>query len=243
MSVIVPHGVDPAVFDDLSRIVERVRDFGRSQNRRSQIRAELEVRFGNLRETDWSQLLGSLELFKNWTEVGQWREIVDFFYDGGDLGTVRTSREVSDHALLVTHLRKERQENLIMSVKDCRLMDNARVTFSIEEEIDYGKLPESTETTRVRIKHRKTFRWNDWMFDITKSWSGVTYCEAMRKKEVNDSTSFEFEIELSDPNSFLEKSDHTNEFVTACIFLRILGVLPKSNAVSFGPYAKKVADY
>ena len=182
-------------------------------------------------EASWNQLLGSLNLFDRWSAVHEWKETHDLFYTvRGE--TVRTTRSAdSDGNLVVAHQRKKRVDETKLDVQDCRIVDGIKVSLNTEERVDNEEMkkrgPFEVMTTNVRIKQRKSFEWNDWRFDVTKSWSGRTYKEAKEAKEKNHCAQFEFEIELIDPDKFLNKPNHSNEYVAACLVLRIAGVLPE----------------
>ena len=212
-------------------MVESLRKFIRNQNRRSSVETELEIRFGQMEESSWVRLLGSLELFTKWTKVHEWKESTDFFYYAENLGNVRTTRTTDENGkLVIYHLKKQKLEDLQLILNNCRIFDHAKLTLSTEETIADENLPDGgADTTMVRIKHRKTFIWNDWIFDITKSWGAPTFSEALKKKDANKNTSFEFEIEMINPTKVFAKSDYTNEFITACIILRIVGIVPEQS--------------
>jgi hypothetical protein len=240
--VLKPDEIDEEAFSAVTNVVRDLRQYTLSQTRKTNVNMELELRFGNMDPVAWNQLVASLELFERWTTVKGWRESVDFFYDAGELGTVRTTRFAEPPSagekerMKVIHIRKQKINQMKLKIDECRIFQSAKLILSAEETLEDADLPESVETNMVRIKVRKTFVWNEWLFDCTKSWRGVTYTEAKKKQELNDDTSFEFEIELLDPAKVLHKSDHTDDFVSACIVLRIVGVTPdQSCAILKGP--------
>lgn len=228
-SVEVPEEIRGEAFGHLVGIVAELRKFILSRNRVSTINAELELRFGALSEPDWVQLSRSLERFDRWTKVSDgWKEYTDFFYTCHKLGPVRTTRtEGKDGVLAIEHVKKTRVTFTDLSMEDCRIADSVRITLSTEEELDEKDLPVVVhETSLVRIKLRRSFTWNDWRFDLTKSWSGKTLSEASKNRKKNVDTAHEFEIEMLNPSAVLQKADHSDDYVAACIVLRILGVIP-----------------
>lgn len=229
-NVVIPQEFIPkSSFDRLSAVVSTLRGCAMGRERRSNMDLELEFRI-SLGETSWKQLLGSLEMFAGWTHVEDWRESVDFFYNaGGSLGEIRTSRSDRNGALVRRHLRKRTVETLNLSLANCRIADRIKVTFNTEDEIpeeELGKASFHVNTSNVRIKHRKSFIWNDWRYDMTKTWSSKTFSGASAKMEGGKEPRFEFEIELINPSKFLEKPDHTDDFVAADAVLKIASVLP-----------------
>ena len=233
LQVVVPHGIGKDAFFRIVDVVAHLRKQIREQNRRSSLTHELEVRFGRMSEGCWNQLLGSLNLFQSWSSVKDWRETHDIFYCSENGETIRTTRSAGQDGktLVLAHQKKTRIDEVNLHAFGCRILnDSVRISLNTEEllntEVLDKTVPFSVQTTCVRIKRRKTFVWNDWQFDITRSWSGVTLEEAQSAVATNQKPSLEFEIELINPARFLGKPDHTNQYVAACLLLRVLGVLP-----------------
>ena len=233
-----PANVTPELVDRVKGITGQVREYLNSQNRRSNASVELEVRLGHLAENGnfvanvgnaaWSRIKKAIDASPIWGSTLQERETLDFFY-----GPIRSSRSISrDGKIVLEHRQKSRVSACTFSVDHAPdLLTGARVAFSTETTIVEDDLPEIVQTTDlVRIKHRSTYQWKNWTFDLTKAWSAQNYPKAvaLRDDKDTDHASYEVEIELGDPAQYYEKQFHTDEYVAVSLLMKVLGLLPKN---------------
>ena len=241
-----PPNVAPELVHRLKGLTGEVREYLNSQNRRSNVSVELEVRLGHIAEN--GNFRGQRRLDgvgahqegnRRFADLGvtlRERESVDFFFPAENGATVRSSRSISrEGAIVLEHTQKNKVRACTFSVDHAPdLLTGARVAFSTESTMGTDELPEIVETTeRVRIKHRSTYQWKNWTFDLTKAWTANDYLHAvaLRDDKETDHASYEVEIELGDAASYFEKQFHTDEYVAVSLLMKVLGLLPKNIAV------------
>lgn len=238
---VVPKSIDNDAIIRVQNVVNRIRTFIMSQQRRSHIQPELEIRLGiygenkrfnsGVTSTAWGRLYCALESSNDWTEVvTDWGEQVDFFYNISHEGVqeqVRTSRYVEAGSLKSVHIVKSKMHQCIVDIRGIEdVAQCARVSFCVEKAVGVNALPSLTITDHVRIKHRRSYTWNNWRFDLTKVWSAKTLAMATRNRDNDENTMYEIEVECIDPQLYLSEENHTNAYVALSIILKILGLLP-----------------
>ena len=235
MALSIPECVSPKAVQKVHNVVDSLRAFTLSQTRgRRSVEPELEVRFclcdgGGLTKSAWTGIISAMEMNQDWDEITEWSEIVDFFFNicvNGDNVPVRTSRTVSeDGEMKIVHVRKNRINQCFVNIDHCEsIATAAKIVFSTEETITENDLPKVTSTTNVRIKHRRSWRWGNWRFDATKSWSSPSYSQATELRDRQKDTRYEFEVELLNTHGYLE--EHSNEYIALSLLLKVGGVLP-----------------
>lgn len=204
--------------------------------------------------------LDSVQSFKGWSEVTDWRETHDFYYSIDTGSPVRTSVEFDDGACVIhkTHVRKMP----VMRVDLCHASDasfgsgssalDARVDFSVEETVPECALPVVTnEFACVRIKQRRSFYLHaggaaegdppTWRYDFTLSWSGRTKGEAERQQRSAEPT-YEVEVELVDPGAYLADPEHTDAFTATSLLMKVCDfVALESPSFHFEPMPQRPA--
>ena len=233
-TLVVPPNVVPGTVNRVRPVIDDLRTFIRSQRRHGKIYPELEIRLcredmSGINEKAWTRLLSALDACNTWSDKKDASEIVDFFYEAdvrGESIPVRTTRSVLPNGkVLVEHLCKNPVRQTFVNLRGCSsVAQKAKVVFSTEESLDSSFIPEFTTTTGVRIKHRRSFVWKSWRFDMTKAWSGVTYSLATQNRDNNFNTAFECEIELMDPTKYVDT--HNNDYISLSLLLKLVGLLP-----------------
>jgi hypothetical protein len=241
-----PPNVAPDLVRRLKGLAGEVREYLNSQHRRSNVSVELEVRLGHIAEngnfladvgaTAWARIKKAIDASPIWGVTLRERESVDFFFPAENGTAVRSSRSISrEGAIVLEHTQKNKVRACTFSVDHAPdLLTGARVAFSTESAMGADELPEIVETTdRVRIKHRCTYQWKNWTFDLTRAWTANDYLHAvaLRDDKETDHASYEVEIELEDAASYFEKQFHTDEYVAVSLLMKVLGLLPKNIAV------------
>ena len=145
--------------------------------------------------------------------------------DGEDVD-VRTTRYLDeDGKIACVHVRKQPVRQTFVTLGGCpSIAERAKIVFSTEAHVDGSSLPDLTPTTQVRIKHRRSWLWGLWRFDMTKCWQGPTYSAATQNRDNNFGTLHECEIELVNPKQYLDA--HNNEYVALSLLLKLTGLLP-----------------
>ena len=230
----VPSNVTTDTVHRVRPIIDDLRTFILSQRRHDRVYPELEIRLcredtGGISEKAWMRLLSALDACTTWSGTTDTSEIVDFFYDAdiqGETVPIRTSRYISPEGdVRVEHLSKSPVRQTFVRLKGCSsVAQKAKIVFSTEESLDPDSLPDLTTTTNVRIKHRRSFEWRSWRFDMTKSWSGGTYSAATQNRDNNFNTTHECEIELMDPTRYVDT--HNNDYISLSLLLKLVGLLP-----------------
>ena len=236
----VPPNVTTDTVHRVRPIIDDLRTFIRSQRRNGRVYPELEIRLcredaGGISEKAWMRLLSALDACTTWSEKKPTTEIVDFFYDANiqdEIVPVRTTRYLNENGdVHVEHLCKSPVRQTFLRLKGCSsVAQRAKIVFSTEESLDTSTLPDLTTTTNVRIKHRRSFEWYSWRFDMTKSWSGLTYSAATQNRDNNFNAAYECEIELTDPAKYVDS--HNNDYISLSLLLKLVGLLPPRCEVS-----------
>lgn len=242
MSLIeIPKNVDSLSIEKLQGLVSQVRAHLQNQNRRKVHHVELEIRLGNKNDSKYisdighssfMRIVGAADASHVWDKIVPVQEIVDFFYKTEDGRAVRTSRflDESTGEINSVHVHKERQGMCMLDIYGCSSITNTiRVAFNTETEIPLDELPDITSTDNVRIKHRRSYIWGMWRFDMTTVWSASTYAIAMKYRDdpANAHAKYELEIELVDVPQYFERKFHTDEYITVSMLMKVLGLLPR----------------
>lgn len=230
----IPPNITTGTVHRIRPIIDDLRTFILSKRRHGRVYPELEVRLcredtGGISEKAWMRLLSALDACATWSGKKDSSEIVDFFYDAniqGEIVPIRTSRYVSPEGdVCIEHLSKSPVRQTFVRLKGCSsVAQRAKIVFSTEESLDPASLPDLTTTKNVRIKHRRSFMWKSWRFDMTKSWSGGTYSAATQNRDNNFNTTHECEIELVDPTGYVDS--HNNDYISLSLLLKLVGLLP-----------------
>lgn len=238
----IPQNVNHDCIQSLQDLVSLVRNFIANQSRRRHADIELEIRLGSITdngsfctdigETSWTRIMSAMDASSDWTQKYDMIEIVDFFYSyeiDGVPENIRTSRYVKDGKIVCDHQIKKSEKKCTVGVLGTNLLNAFRVAFNTETTVDVGALPEITSTTCVRIKHRKSYQWNNWRYDLTKIWSAPTYAGATRLRDdvKNSHTKYEIEMELVQSEQYFSRASHTDEYIAVSILLKVIGLLPK----------------
>ncbi len=243
MSIKVPENVDKQSVNVLQSLVSDVRSYLVSQNRRPNSNVELEIRLGLLEnsfQTDigqnaWMRILSAMNASSDWKKKIPEYEIIDFYYNIEDPEQnkrhIRTSRYLNEKGVLtVEHTEKIKKKSCTFPLEGTpSVATGIRVVFNTEAMVSLDELPDITSTDLVRIKHRRSFHWSSWRFDMTRVWTANTYSAAVRKRdEQNNKASYEVEIELCDPQTYFSKKFHSDGYIAVSIFLKIIGLLPQN---------------
>jgi len=240
MSLIeIPNNIDPKSIQKLQHLVSKVRAHLQNQNRRHASHVELEIRLGNenksfvsnIGQSAFMRILGAAEASQVWNNVVKDYEIVDFFYKLDDGRNVRTSRYLNENGeIQIEHIEKQRQEICMLEIHGVpTIAHTIRVAFNTETTVSGEILPDITSTERVRIKHRRSYIWGNWQFDMTTVWTAPTYAVAMKYRDdtsTNHAT-YEVEIEVIDPVAYYESKFHTDEYISVSLLMKVLGLLPR----------------
>ncbi len=241
MSLIeIPKNIDPESIERLQTLVSKVRAHLQNQNRRNTSQVELEIRVGNennskyisnIGHSSFMRILGAAEASHVWDKIIPECEIVDFFYKTEEGKNVRTSRFLDEKGDIQSiHIEKQRQDICMLDVHGCVSITNAvRIAFNTETTVPVENLPDITSTDTVRIKHRRSYVWGMWRFDMTIVWSAPTYAVAMKYRDdpTNNHAKYELEIELVDPPAYFDRKFHTDEYITVSLLMKVLGLLPR----------------
>ena len=160
---------------------------------------ELEVRM-RVSEHLFQDILASLLVFEKWIEDPTWVTIYDIFHKVND-DVVRTSRtfHVNGHITDPVHVIKKKLETLDLDVRKTGNEDIPQLRIQLSSELPIEKVPDATEQTFARIKHRKIFRLAHYAYHLTITSEGANMEEAT-KNQKNDIRTFEIEIELEKPD-------------------------------------------
>tara|TARA_Y100001970_G_C14037678_1_gene751981 strand:+ start:251 stop:976 length:726 start_codon:yes stop_codon:yes gene_type:complete len=230
----IPNNITTDTVHRVRPIIDDLRTFIRTQRRHDRVHPELEIRLcredsGGISEKAWMRLLSALDACTTWSGKKETSELVDFFYDAKiqeETVPIRTTRYISPEGdVRVEHLSKSPVRQTFVRLKGCSsVAQRAKIVFSTEESLDPSTLPDLTTTTNVRIKHRRSFMWKSWRFDMTKSWRGSTYSAATQNRDNNFNTMCECEIELVDPTRYVDS--HNNDYISLSLLLKLVGLLP-----------------
>lgn len=244
----IPKNVDSQCVVRLQELVSSIRSFLITQTRRASNNVELEIRLGNAKtngnfssdigEISWMKFIGAMDAQRGWTKIIEPYEIIDFFYtvekENGVKKHIRTSRYIKDGAIHLDHLEKKRVNMCMLNIFGVsNLLNTIKVSFNTEEQVAKTELPEVTSTSKVRIKHRRSYVWKEWRYDLTTVWTAPTYAGCIRIRDdpnmSQQHATFEIEVECVDPLSYFEKQHHTDEYISVSILMKIIGMLPKTN--------------
>jgi len=213
---------------------------------------ELEVRLGHIRgqrrdargvHADFSsgvsrelfeEVEARLDSFRGWDTIpGDWRQTLDAFYPlaNGDVARTTVEYDMAERGVLAkTHIRKERLVNVDLVAEG--MPWDVRVSLSSEQEVPLAAVPQWTDTSAVRIKQRRRFHLQPWVYEITRVWSGKTLSEAeAHQHDPSQIPSYEIEIELLDPATCFRgvpRAAHTTVLVTANLLARVLQVTERA---------------
>ena len=231
----VPENIATDTVHRVRPVIDDLRTYILSQRRVGPVQPELEIRLcqndttSGVTEKAWLRLLSALDACADWSEKTDIEETVDFFYTvdlNGETVSVRTTRSVGkEGGVHCDHVKKQPVRQTFVSLAGCpSIAGRAKIVFSTEEHIDEGSLPGLTSTTQVRIKHRRSWLWGLWRFDMTKCWQGATYSSATQNRDNNFGTSYECEIELVSPKQYV--NSHSNEYIALSLLMKLAGLLP-----------------
>ena len=96
-----------------------------------------------------------------------------------------------------------------------------RLSVATEDPVTEDMIPSHTQTSHVRIKHVKRYRFGFWSYEISKVWCGETHSDAMKQKERNN-TRYEVEVECTDPAYFRK---NTVEYLGISTLLKAFSIL------------------
>lgn len=243
----IPQNVNGSCIQVLQDLVSLVRNSIANQTRRQNSQIELEIRLGTAKddgsfcsdigETSWMRIMSAMDASSDWTKKYDPLEIIDFFYTyeiNGVTENIRTSRFIKEGKITCEHQIKKNDKKCTLGIRGTNLLNAFRVAFNTETQLDVATLPEITSTSCVRIKHRRSYQWNNWRYDLTKIWSAPTYAGATRLRDdvKNSHTKYEIEMELVQPEQYFGKVSHTDEYIAVSILLKVIGLLPKHIEIS-----------
>jgi len=238
----IPENVSAECIQNLQELVSSVRNCIVHKARRTHSNIELEMRLGNVTpngtfcsdigELSWMRIMSAMDASSDWTKKHEPLEIIDFFYTHdieGKQENIRTSRFIKENKIVCEHIVKKNEKKISLEITGIpNLLNNIRVAFNTETVIDKEFLPDITSTSCVRIKHRKSYEWNNWRYDLTKVWSAPTYAAATRMRDdVKKHTTYEIEMELQRSDVYFGKVSHTDEYIAISLLLKVIGLLPK----------------
>jgi hypothetical protein len=100
---------------------------------------------------------------------------------------------------------------------------HARVALSRETPVETCELPLATETTRVAIRQRKRFVYDDaWAYDLTLVWEGKTRAEAEARK-YTEPPAFHVECELLQPERYVAERDDI--YLASSLLMKVVHML------------------
>lgn len=246
-SIRIPSNINTDSIHALQCVVSDARAYLVSQNRRPNSNIELEIRLGmlgnnfntDIGENAWMRILSAMNASPDWKKKEDNYEVIDFYYSIGEEENkkqIRTSRYVKDGQLVIEHTEKNKKNSCTFSLEGAPTVSTGvRIVFNTETMVSLDQLPDITCTDRVRIKHRQSFFWGSWRFDMTRVWMADTYSAAVRKRDdqqKNHST-YEVEIELVDANTYFSRKFHSDEYIAMSMFLKIIGLLPQNIKIGY----------
>ena len=204
------------------------------QKLRSQPDAELEARFGVIRDrfvpgvsrAEIDRIIAMMQTSPYVSGQDEWIEEQDFLYthDGRQFRTRVNYDSVTMQ--VVPHTIEKR----LLGLQDIAIMDSAQqgcghVRVALKSESSISRVQPCVQTTMVRIKQRRRFVTNCgmWAFDFALLWSGRTKTEAEQMQSTTDPL-FEVECELIDAQKMLAM--HDNERIAASLLLKVHDLVP-----------------
>jgi hypothetical protein len=247
MSIRIPTNINPESIRALQAVVSDARAYLVSQNRRPNSNIELEIRLGNLGtnfntdvgENAWVRILSAMNASPDWKKKEDNYEMIDFYYsvdEGEGKRQIRTSRYIKNGQLVVEHTEKIKKNSCTFSLEGApTISTGVRMVFNTESMVSLDHLPDITCTDRVRIKHRQSFFWGSWRFDMTRVWMADTYSAAVRKRDdkLKNHSTYEVEIEVIDANTYFSRKFHSDEYIAMSMFLKIIGLLPQNIKIGY----------
>ena len=132
------------------------------------------------------------------------------------------------HRIETTHIRKDRQaiKTFVAQLEEGRKFAgfDLRMSLCTEVPVAAESLPELVTTELVRIKQRKCFQVGPFMWMFTVVWDGKTHEDAERNHRFGESTKYEIELEVVDPEALFScASEEEKALADAVGDLRAVG--------------------
>ena len=181
------------------------------KSKRQNKESELEARIGRIEngsfragvsKSEWYVLLQSLDEYKGWQEINDFKTRADMFFDKG-LRVTRYFSEDDDAQEPVLSIVKSKIKTADVQVGETKFM--CRLCCSRETPVKFepNQLP-----TFVRLKILKSFTTvSGFRFDMSQVWSATTFDEARKKSKSGMEPDFEVEIELVNADYVSKNTD------------------------------------
>ena len=109
---------------------------------------------------------------------------------------------------------------------------DVRVGFAHEIDLDPDEIPSVVDPIFVRIKQRKSFMYKSWRYDLTRAWEGKTLAEASQKQSQGIPPVYEVELELLDPDLYINNNpDITAVYIATSLLLKLYDMIKVINEV------------
>lgn len=166
-----------------------------------------------------------------WAEVSSWCQTEDTYYEANGK-PYRTTTDYSSNPPAISHMIKEKvatADFVSQTTQGAQVNDlyDLRVCLSKEKMVPAPAV-NVVMPSRVRVKIRKSFAYKPegcdeahWRFDFTMAWQGKDIVEADRKQAEADDTTYEVEVECTNPHIYLVAASVTASYLAASIILKV----------------------
>ena len=166
-----------------------------------------------------------------WAEVTSWAQTEDTYYEANGK-PYRTTTDYGSNPPSICHIIKEKMaiaDFVSQTTQGAQVNDlyDLRVCLSKERQVPAPAV-NVVMPSRVRIKIRKSFAYKPegcdkphWKFDFTMAWQGKDIVEADRKQAEADETTYEVELECTNPHLYLVAASVTASYLAASLILKV----------------------